>query len=258
MGEARIVWVDYAKALGIFLVVLGHIALPGTLINVIYAFHMPLFFFISGYLFRMEKYESIKDFIVKRWHHLVVPYFLLNIIVYVLWVTRLIILTGSIDSYKMVTLPLFSIIYGTAAIDGFLPHCVPMWFIACLFTVELLFFIPLRNKALLSLLCLLLAFVDYKAGFYILPWGLNIALTAIGFYWLGNSFRRMDVLDWWNKTGIITRLAILLILIVSFGISVYYNGRVDMGSRQYGNYILYLIGSVTGIFIFVSSCGSSH
>jgi len=46
-----IAWIDRLKAIGIVLVVLGH-AVDGTLLHeVIYSFHMPLFFFASGYLF---------------------------------------------------------------------------------------------------------------------------------------------------------------------------------------------------------------
>ena len=59
--EARLVWPDYAKGMGIFLVVVGHVLrglvkssiIPGAGIvgfvdAWIYSFHMPLFFFISG------------------------------------------------------------------------------------------------------------------------------------------------------------------------------------------------------------------
>lgn len=60
----RNLWVDYAKAIGIFLVVYGHVAIgihkAGLPIeedffqivnSVIYSFHMPLFFFLSGVFF---------------------------------------------------------------------------------------------------------------------------------------------------------------------------------------------------------------
>ncbi|MDP4985705.1 acyltransferase family protein [Pseudoalteromonas tunicata] len=71
MGQ-RSNWVDYCKAIGIFLVVFGHV-LSGlvnagfemnqtyfTLIySVIYTFHMPLFFFLSGLFFysSLQKYH---------------------------------------------------------------------------------------------------------------------------------------------------------------------------------------------------------
>ena len=65
----RTLWVDYAKALGIIMVVYGHVArglykaqipMNETLFKlidtVIYSFHMPLFFFLSGLFF----YDSLR------------------------------------------------------------------------------------------------------------------------------------------------------------------------------------------------------
>lgn len=62
--ENRSYWLDYAKAIGIILVVYGHIArglfqaglfpqqeIYQYLDSIIYSFHMPLFFFLSGSLF---------------------------------------------------------------------------------------------------------------------------------------------------------------------------------------------------------------
>ena len=43
MGQ-RINFIDYAKAIGIFLVVLAHTPLKSEITDWIYVFHMPLFF----------------------------------------------------------------------------------------------------------------------------------------------------------------------------------------------------------------------
>lgn len=61
MSQKRYYEVDILYAIGTFLVVLGHShssnweKFQGTIlvkiIDVIYAFHMPLFFFIAGFLF---------------------------------------------------------------------------------------------------------------------------------------------------------------------------------------------------------------
>ena len=50
MSRNRYPWVDHLKALGIFLVVVGHTAVPPAQHRWIYAFHMPLFFLLSGFL----------------------------------------------------------------------------------------------------------------------------------------------------------------------------------------------------------------
>jgi len=51
----RITYIDIAKGLGILVIVLAHNDLAGyhpTLHKFIYAFHIPLFFFLSGMFFR--------------------------------------------------------------------------------------------------------------------------------------------------------------------------------------------------------------
>lgn len=46
----RIRYIDVARGLGIFLVIIGHLNTNEILHNTIYSFHMPFFFFLSGYL----------------------------------------------------------------------------------------------------------------------------------------------------------------------------------------------------------------
>lgn len=49
-------WADILKGIGAILVVIGHLVLyEGNAKVYIYSFHMPLFFFISGYLYHHEK-----------------------------------------------------------------------------------------------------------------------------------------------------------------------------------------------------------
>jgi len=62
MKNKRIEWADTLKAIGIFFVVLGHNVLPAEMYKYIFSFHVPLFFFISGYLFFPEKFRNFSDF----------------------------------------------------------------------------------------------------------------------------------------------------------------------------------------------------
>ena len=45
-------WIDWSKALLIWMMVLGHAGLSGYCRELVYAFHMPAFFIISGYLYK--------------------------------------------------------------------------------------------------------------------------------------------------------------------------------------------------------------
>ena len=58
--KKRIEWIDICRGLAIILVIIGHSNLETgmafNLKSIIYSFHMPLFFVLSGYLF-----YNIKD-----------------------------------------------------------------------------------------------------------------------------------------------------------------------------------------------------
>lgn len=51
----RLQYLDLAKAVGMLCVLIGHSFISEKINTVIYAFHMPLFFFISGYLCKPQK-----------------------------------------------------------------------------------------------------------------------------------------------------------------------------------------------------------
>lgn len=86
-GAGRQVWLDYAKAIGITLVVLGHanqgLAGPDmtawnayqVLINsLIYSFHMPLFFVLAGYAAALAPSDNAARFVRGLFWGVVLPY----------------------------------------------------------------------------------------------------------------------------------------------------------------------------------------
>lgn len=84
----RVISFDIARALCILLVVIGHYypenspAWYRVIHDVIYSFHMPLFMFISGYIFALtRKEEGFVTFIGKKFRRLMVPYFVISVAV---------------------------------------------------------------------------------------------------------------------------------------------------------------------------------
>ena len=81
----RVAWVDCAKGIGIILVVVGHVlrglqktpaAVPGfaAIDSWIYAFHMPLFFFLSGLFLERSTSQPLGGFIGARVRRIIWPY----------------------------------------------------------------------------------------------------------------------------------------------------------------------------------------
>lgn len=84
----RLNWIDWAKALAITFVVYGHIpAEKGEFLHsYITSFHMPLFFFISGFLTKKEYMGKV--ILKKYWNTLIIPYLCYNVIFYPYWAIR--------------------------------------------------------------------------------------------------------------------------------------------------------------------------
>ena len=74
--KERLHWLDYSKTIGMYLVVLGHVK-DNTLLlkGIIYSFHMPLFFFLSGFLHKLSWGGKFCVSLVKQ---LVIPFFIFN------------------------------------------------------------------------------------------------------------------------------------------------------------------------------------
>lgn len=76
-SKKRICWVDNAKGIAIIMVVAGHVGfLPELLHNAIYAFHMPLFFILSGlFIDKSISETTFSNFFIKKVQTLMIPFF---------------------------------------------------------------------------------------------------------------------------------------------------------------------------------------
>ena len=72
MSEARTIqrydYIDYLRAVGIILMVLAHIPLSDSFVHYVHGFHMPLFFVVSGFLFKGGGYSSFVENCKKAAH----------------------------------------------------------------------------------------------------------------------------------------------------------------------------------------------
>lgn len=189
--KMRIDYVDVAKALAIFTVVLGHVnqsTTPGRewlYIDVCYAFHMPLFFMMGGFFLKPRNEYSLAGwgkFLVKNFLALMVPYALWTVIYMPFSYTN--IFKAAYGSWSM----LFSI--GTQTALWFLPvMCLARIVCEGVFNLSRALRCDPRIGALAVLPVL------FAAGF-LLPhhtgdgeignlWGYDIALVAAAFLLIG-------------------------------------------------------------------------
>ena len=132
-----ILWVDYAKFIGIFLMIFGHIINSHSrLYSFLYLFHMPLFFIISGYLY---KKKSTKDNYLKLFYGLIVPYFLYQFLYLPLVLYNYIIINKQSIGITFIKC-LYGILQGATISNA--PYyivCGPCWFIMAFIFLKLLF-----------------------------------------------------------------------------------------------------------------------
>lgn len=127
----RIEWVDACKFVAISLVVIGHIErFPFQLREVIFSFHMPFFFALSG-VFITNSRQFTWTQIVKKAKTLIIPYFCFGIIIIAAEaIYGHLISNGWSDTYAYLHTKLFQLItfdrYGK------------LWFLPCLFVSQII------------------------------------------------------------------------------------------------------------------------
>ena len=244
--KERIVWLDYGKAIAIYLVVLAHTALYKPAEGFIYTFHMPFFFFMSGYLFNYAKYPSYMEFARRRFRQLLVPYVIINIITYLLWLLVLRNVGSDAGEDVGALSPLMAAVTVNATE---MVHDVPLWFLAALFLVENLYYLLYRNvryRVVVTVLLLLLAVLNNTYNTVRLPFCIDISLVALLFYRLGNVMRdKGDALFKWY----------LFVLSAVATVAVFVqNGKVAMHANYYNNIFLFIVGGVAGCYSMAYIC----
>lgn len=172
----RSLTLDIAKGIGIILVVVGHCIKSYTIPGIfIYAFHMPLFFLISGVCFNGEKYQELKPFLYKRMRQLIVPAVVFTAVI-VLMSHFLLNDDG----------PLHDLLW-----KGF-PN--PIWFLGVLFIVEIVYWLLYRLSKTKIAICIYIV-LGFLIGAWTSskglcsPYSIFSSFIALAFYALGNLLR---------------------------------------------------------------------
>jgi fucose 4-O-acetylase-like acetyltransferase len=243
-------WIDNVKAIAIFLVVFGHHVDDKSFVKAyIYSFHMHLFFFFSGLLFR-KKYLFI-DYFKKRVWTLAVPYFIFSAINYVFFLLR----------RNWGRTPDLSINPFERLFDIFMFH--EIWFLVTLFVVSILFFgiaDKIRSKksvALFSILCTSFHYILLSYFTNTVHENLIKSFTAIVFYCVG--YFMQDKLNSKNIYNFVEKRPIFFICFVALYFILLYlcfNTYGLISINFHSNYLFYYFLSFSGIF-FVC-CVSQH
>ncbi len=177
----KIVWIDNLKGLAIIAVVIGHMASP--LSGFIYAWHIPLFFFVSGLLLKSE--ASLKQSTKKDFFRLIIPFIVFSLIGLFFEYLKhrlfpgFLFINGKLNFRQEIIGIFWWMDFSHLHHYGFV-----LWFLPALFWSKVVYRILLkviRNKYLISLVSLLiLLFASNRS--WLLPFGIDKAF--LGLFWL--------------------------------------------------------------------------
>lgn len=209
--------IDFLKGIAIFLVVLAHCwILDREIFYIIYSFHMPLFFCISGYLFSNRR--PFKEFFVTKVKTLIVPYILFFIASFIVSVTILNREVTIIDGFKYMLL------------GG--KHCAivcnwPLWYLQLFFIASCLFYFITKIKYFLFRIIIMVILFSVSLPIQqfcnrifqdeLVPFAFNALCPALFFMLVAFEFRRI-------KDKIVPALksnhSYAIVSVVSFGLFV--------------------------------------
>ena len=207
-NRSRINWIDWAKSTTMFLVVLGHCHIQSShqlITQVIYSFHIPLFFFLSGLLCPKD---FSKSSLLKDCKYIIAPYFVFGTF---LMITHS--LLSRDFSFSFYYTNFGSLLVGMDAGIG------PIWFLPALFICKQLYYIIQKCKRLtiVYIITILLSFIIpyYIAQFNInLPLFADSALFGLPFFLIGNCRFSLIENNSPRKIYILFMIAILLTLTI--------------------------------------------
>ena len=237
---------DIAKAIGIALVVFGHnwavMHEKGEMFRVVFSFHMPLFFFLSGVLMRGT--DSLGYLTTARFQSLLKPYFVTLLLVGLVKLAPKWLKAQS--SPHDAWLYLNGIFYATGqTIDW-----VPLWFLPHLFIVSMTAHLvakAIRVKVAMIVCSLGLLGIGVKLlspqG---LPWSVDLVPITLSFYLAGYSCREFV------KSMTFNAAAFTMVALVFFMLHFFLDETIDLNLRFYGDFITTSIQAYSGIYLCFS------
>lgn len=250
MYKERFYALDIAKGIAMLSVIFGH-SIPESLIkNYLYSFHMPLFFFISGYVYKeLTCFQVLK----KRTKQLLIPYYITSIVIILIFLLKSIMFYNGINFDRIFINGLLSTLYANG-MNVYKPFYIeligPIWFLPAMTLASVLLSICINNKKGLLILILMVILGVFSSKYLWLPWSIQAVPVCTLFMWIGKKCR-------YNKrlNSILTNpkdnLSLVIITASLWILSASFGGMCKFVDNTYPNPLLNLLAAVTGCFLFI-------
>lgn len=247
MKRERIIWIDIAKAIAIICMIIGHLVPLGSPIrNLIYSFHMPLFFILTGYTMkRVNSFSDVFEQIKKDSKHILVPYFA----IYALDKILGIVLQGEyIDFYKCIE----TLVWSSAVEVKDHPLIGAIWFLNALFWTKILYNVIqiVFRSSCSGIIYLMFALLGQLLAIRQewMPLSFDIVFTATMYIYIGQILKA-----YWDF--IESKQQIISILLWGVWMFCWNEGMyVEMATRYYPHFPASVLMSVCGCLSIFTLC----
>lgn len=214
MSKVRDVNIDILKGIGMLLVIIGHSGCPWPFYQAIYAFHMPLFFIVSGLFFstKMSVWGGVKI----EFRRLIASYIVICLIT-----TGCLYLLG--EHYEVFVK---SALIGTTITNDYNMPLGPVWFLLALFWCRIIYrmlaeYTSIKWRTIIitsATLIVLIAKLYVWEDLYKCPWNLLQGIVCMFYYHVGVLLRdntdRLQKIKEWNKGRKSSLLLVSFMLLV--------------------------------------------
>lgn len=238
----RFTWIDILKGLGILAVITGHVV-TGLVAHGMFIFHMPLFFFIGGYLFKVRNDQ--KSFLKDKAIQLLVPYVVYLLIVYSF--QEFVFYTSTPPTPKLLMLSVVRALLGGKWLYS---YTTVFWFVPCFFLTQQVInaashAFKTSQVVFLMVVFLILAYANsYLKPDLQVPYAANVVLMAAPIFFVGFLYKQTAF-----------KIHVLITLFLSIGgiwlLVKGYPNAFYMRDAKYGLPIVTLVSALSIIHVLM-------
>ncbi len=260
--QKRLDYVDTAKFIAIFLVILCHtIGGQGEIIHFCYSFHLPVFFVLNGITLKVRDNENFGTYLQRKMKSYLIPIFCLGILL-IFSEMLLASLNGNPKDISYIGQMIIKLLEQK--------RVYPLWFVGALFFSDVFFYAVVKfgkNKlpycSLIALGFLGVAIFFNKFFNYNYVWNIDASLFGVFFVFIGYAFNHQSLTK--IRTFLLSKrwisLSIGLVLFgIGYLISEYnfhtYGTYLEMWGRQYQKYYLTLPCAIINSCAFILICSA--
>lgn len=239
---------DVLKAIGMLSIIAGHLGI-NIVSNIVYVFHVPLFFLVSGYFFKPREV-----LFTKKHKNLLKVYFFTSFLILIIKIL-IAFLSKTQTVWSVTEEGLFAILYVSGNINnqilGYAIPCVgAIWFLLALFWADIIYFEICKyvnNELYKFIITCFLFLIGVFTSSQWLPFSLQSGLVGVFFFFLGDEFKKSGI-----SYSSSNRFLVIAIILSLLGLWVSFKyGRLSCSTGKFPCLFVNVIGACGATYILL-------